>query len=126
MQTPILSMAESRRYLKTMSTTFVYSTGPGQFVSASTIGVSDKNKADALLYFLLDNNDPSRLIKGNNANDGEAALTFAITAGQGLNDTQKADVQNYLFVFEEFYKSASAILQSITQMIEKMAQNISR
>ena len=45
---------------------------------------------------------------------------------QALIDVQKEDVRNFLFVFEEFYKSASAILQRISQMIEKMAQNISR
>lgn len=51
-------------------------------------------------------------------------ITFAITAAQSLNDTQKEKVQQFLFVFEEYYKSASAILSAITQMIEKMAQGI--
>lgn len=51
-------------------------------------------------------------------------ISKAITAAQSLNDTQKEDVRNYLFVFEEYYKSASAILQKITQIIEKMAQGI--
>lgn len=53
-------------------------------------------------------------------------LTNAITAGQSLNDTQKQTVQQYLFLFEEYYKSASSVLQAINQMISKMAQNISR
>lgn len=53
-------------------------------------------------------------------------LTFAITAGESLNDTQKETVQNFLYVFEEYYKSASAVLTSITQIIQKMAENIAR
>lgn len=54
----------------------------------------------------------------------QANLTKAITAAESLNDTQKEDVRNFLFVFEEYYKSASAILQKITQIIEKIAQGI--
>lgn len=53
-------------------------------------------------------------------------LTNAITAGQSLNDTQKEAVRRYLFVFEEYYKSAAAVLTKVTQLIEKMAQNIAR
>ncbi|MBA3815893.1 MAG: hypothetical protein H0X29_05120 [Parachlamydiaceae bacterium] len=53
-------------------------------------------------------------------------LTFGITAGQSLNDTQKETVRRYLFLFEEYYKSASAVLQKISQIIEKMGQSISR
>lgn len=53
-------------------------------------------------------------------------ITFAITAGQSLNDQQKEQVRRFLYVFEEFYKSASAILQQITQILQRMAQAISR
>ncbi|MCB1112151.1 MAG: hypothetical protein KDK72_05785, partial [Chlamydiia bacterium] len=42
-------------------------------------------------------------------------ITFAITAAQSLNDTQKEKVRRYMFVFEEYYKSASAILSKLTQ-----------
>lgn len=51
-------------------------------------------------------------------------ITFAITAGQSFNDTQKEKVRRYMFVFEEYYKSASSMLQKISQLIEKMAQGI--
>ena len=53
-------------------------------------------------------------------------ITSAITAAQSLNDTQKQTVQQYLTLFQQYYQSASSILDSITQIIEKMAQNISR
>lgn len=62
----------------------------------------------------------------NSADSGvyQENISKAITAAQSLNDTQKEDVRNYLFVFEEYYKSASAILQKITQILERMAQGI--
>lgn len=53
-------------------------------------------------------------------------ITNAIAAGQNLNDTQKEAVRRYLFVFEEYYKSASAVLAQITEIITKIAQNIAR
>jgi hypothetical protein len=52
-------------------------------------------------------------------------LTNAITAGQSLNTTQTESVRNFLYLFEEYYKSASAILSSLTQIIQKMADGIS-
>lgn len=52
-------------------------------------------------------------------------LTTAITAAQSLNDSQKERVRRFLFIFQEYYQSASAILSKITQIIEQMAQKIS-
>ncbi len=51
-------------------------------------------------------------------------ITYAITAGQSLNDSQNEQVRQFLYVFEEYYKSASAILQALTQILQHMAQNI--
>ncbi|MDB2614137.1 hypothetical protein N9Y92_03140 [Chlamydiales bacterium] len=53
-------------------------------------------------------------------------LTLAQVASQALNDEQKESVRRTLFVFEEFYKSASGMLIKISQLVERMAQNISR
>ena len=50
-------------------------------------------------------------------------ITNAITAGQSLNTTQTESVRNFLYLYEEYYKSASAVLQAITQIIQKMADN---
>ncbi|MEC7839971.1 MAG: hypothetical protein VX777_08035 [Chlamydiota bacterium] len=50
-------------------------------------------------------------------------ITTAITAAQGLNTEQQESVQSFLFTFQEYYKSASALLNSITQIVEKFAQN---
>lgn len=52
-------------------------------------------------------------------------ITDAITSAENLNNTQQQQVQQYLFEFEQFYESASAILYDLTQAIEKMAQHIS-
>lgn len=53
-------------------------------------------------------------------------LTNALTAAQSLNTVQTESVRNYLFMFEEYYKSAAAMLQQITQIIRNMAQNIAQ
>lgn len=53
-------------------------------------------------------------------------ITNAITAGQSLNTTQTEAVRNFLYLFEEYYKSASAVLQAISQIITKMADGIAR
>jgi hypothetical protein len=51
-------------------------------------------------------------------------ITFAITAAQSLNDSQKEQVRRYMYVFEEYYKSASSLLAAISQLIQKIAQGI--
>jgi hypothetical protein len=53
-------------------------------------------------------------------------ISSAITAAENLNDTQKEKVRRYLFIFQEYYQSASAILSSLTQIITKMAQKIAQ
>lgn len=53
-------------------------------------------------------------------------LTAAITAAQSTNDTQKQDVRNSLLLFEQYYKSAAAILNQLTQIITRMAQGIAK
>jgi hypothetical protein len=53
-------------------------------------------------------------------------ITNAITAGQSLNTSQTEAVRNYLYVYEEYYKSASAVLTAISQIISKMAGGIAR
>lgn len=87
--------------------------------------------AKGLFAWLVDNDKAGGgavgySISGLEAGDIQANVNTAITAAEALNDTQKENVRNFLFVFEEFYKSASAVLQRISQMIEKMASNISR
>lgn len=56
----------------------------------------------------------------------QQAITSAITAAQSTNDEQKETVRNNLFLFEEFYKSASTVLTQLNQIMVKMGQNIAR
>jgi len=58
--------------------------------------------------------------------DYQRNLNDAITSSQSFNDTQREELRRVMFVFEEFYKSATAILSRLTQLLEKMAVAISR
>ncbi|QLH36297.1 MAG: hypothetical protein HWD61_09280 [Parachlamydiaceae bacterium] len=91
--------------------------------------ISTSNQYEAVSAFskwMLDNYSSFNTPSANQAGQIQNNITFAITAGENLNDTQKETVRNYLFIFEEYYKSASSALQAITQIIQKMAQNIAR
>lgn len=88
-----------------------------------TVAIS---KSVALRVFFLDNNLSTFNVPGRSPGDSQANLNFGITAGQAFNDVQKENVKRFINIFEEYYKSASAVLQAITQIIQKMAQNISR
>ncbi|MGZ4849901.1 MAG: hypothetical protein ACXV2C_00815 [Candidatus Bathyarchaeia archaeon] len=52
-------------------------------------------------------------------------ITNAITAGESLNSSQNAAVRRYMFVFEQYYQSAAAIISSLNQMMQSMARKIS-
>jgi len=58
--------------------------------------------------------------------DNQRHLNDAIVAAQSFNDTQREELRRVMFVFEEFYKSATALLSRLTQILEKMASFISR
>lgn len=61
-----------------------------------------------------------------NAGNYQSNLSTAVTAATNFNSTQQENFRTFMFVFDEFYKSASSILTTLTQIISKMAQNISR
>ncbi len=58
--------------------------------------------------------------------DFQKNLTTAIVSGEALNDKKKEELRRFLFIFEEYYKSAAALLNKMTQLIEKIAQGIAR
>ncbi len=70
---------------------------------------------------LLGNNAPS-----NNIGTIQQDLTNAITAAQALNSTQQDRVNRYLFVFQQYYQSASSMLTAINTLINKISDQISR
>lgn len=83
---------------------------------------NDTAKQTAITQWILDGRNSGATTTG----PVQDHITQAITSAQSLNDTQKEDVRRYMFLFEEFYKSASAVLTKISQLLEKVAQGISR
>jgi hypothetical protein len=82
-------------------------------------------KMEAIAKWVTDNYNSL----GTNATKSGAIqqnITNAITSAQSLNTTQTESVRNFLYIFEQYYKSASAILQQISQIIQKMAGGIAR
>lgn len=77
-----------------------------------------------LTAWVLDNyTDPTHAAS---AGKFENDITTAITAAQSLNNSQQEKVREFLFIFQEYYQSAAAILSQITQIIEQSAQKISQ
>lgn len=86
----------------------------GPFLFPATEWLLDNSSSTGLPFITT---DPSKAgaIQGN--------ITKAVTAAQSFNTTQTEKVRSYLFLFEEFYKSAAAMLSQITQIIQKIASN---
>lgn len=97
----------------------------GAISSGVLTGDTDSVK-DALRYWILDNENDEATIASLDPGVIQREITGALSAAQSLNDSQKEEVRRYLFVFEEYYKSAAAILNKITQLLERMAQGIAR
>jgi hypothetical protein len=53
-------------------------------------------------------------------------LSNAIVSSQSFNDTERENLSSVMFTYEEFYKSADSLLNSLNQLITKMAGAISR
>lgn len=95
------------------------------------IVLSDLNASDVTVtsagaaFWVIDNYNATGT-GVTSAGNFQQHITNAITAGQSLNTTQTESVRNFLYLFEEYYKSASAVLQAISQIIQKMADGIAR
>lgn len=76
--------------------------------------------------WVIDNYNSSASTNTTSSGAIQQRITNAITAGQSLNTTQTESVRNFLYLYEEYYKSASAVLQAISQIIQKMADGIAR
>lgn len=92
---------------------------PGGFLNASLTKV-DSTLASYGTSYLYAAKNPTA--KGDIQNN----LQIAISANENLNDSQKQKIQNYLFIFQEFYTAASAVLSTLTQAITTMAQNMGK
>lgn len=52
-------------------------------------------------------------------------ITAAITAAQSLNSRQSTNVRNYMFIFQQYYQSAAAVLSQTNQAMMSIARKIS-
>lgn len=96
------------------------------FKNLTATSSPDQLKA-AVSKWILDNQDQrAGAGSSNDAGAIQDRITQAIKAAQSLNDTEKENVRNYQFVFQQFYQSAATVLQKVTQIVEKLAQGIAR
>lgn len=105
----------------------------GNTLTANSAPVTQANALDGLRAWIMDNQDkhatdtnPVNQALAKNSGDIQRNLQDAMTAATNLNDKQKNDFSRYMFIFQEFYQSAAAMLTSLTQMIQKIAQNAGR
>ncbi len=98
---------------------------PQSIYNLSLKVINDISAAGSNQNWVLDNYQSSGPTFSN-AGAYQSDLTNAITSGETLNDTKKEEVQRYLYIFEEYYKSAAAMLNSITQIIQEIGRNIAR
>ncbi len=75
--------------------------------------------------YIIDKNNLFNSASGVNAGLYESHVTQAISGAQTQNSAQQEQVRQAIYIFEEFYESAADVLQSLTQIIQNMAQNIS-
>jgi hypothetical protein len=119
-----ISPANSRSTVGTLAS-FMYQVTLD--ISNAFNGVSSTNAAAmqaAVSTWILDNQDQQESSSlATSAGSIQNNITNAVNAAQTLNDSQQQDVSNYTFIFQEFYQSASTVLQGITDIIASMAQN---
>jgi len=89
-------------------------------------GTSNAGAQSGIRAWIMDNYQTFSSPDASRAGLIQQNLTAAITAAQSTNDTQKQDVRNSLLLFEQYYKSAAAILNQLTQIITRMAQGIAK
>lgn len=82
-------------------------------------GTSDYKK------WVMDNYDRQQGLDTSTTGQYQAALTQAITGGQSLNDSKTEEVRRFLYIFEEYNKSAGAILNKIGDILTNTARKIS-
>jgi hypothetical protein len=65
---------------------------------------------------------PNATTNGNNQQN----LNNAVTAAQSFNQTQQSQLQQAMFVFQQFYQSASGLLSSIDRVLKDIASGINK
>jgi hypothetical protein len=93
---------------------------------ATQIGVVIKDFQDLPKDYDGVNLDLTVWTKDYSDNQGlyQTHLNDAVIASQSLNDTEREKLQEAMFVYQEFYQSATSMLSDLNQLIQTMAQNI--
>lgn len=79
----------------------------------------------AALNWILDGaNIPPGTATAAKAGTIQSNLQLAVSNTENLNDTQKNTVQRYLYLFQQFYKSASSMLQELNKAILEINKGI--
>lgn len=52
-------------------------------------------------------------------------ITNAITAGESLNSSQNSAVRRYMFIFEQYYQSASSVMSALNQAMLSISRKLS-
>lgn len=63
---------------------------------------------------------------GTTSGDNQQNLNNAIAAAQSFNQTEQANLQQALFVYQQFYQSASGLMTQINQILQDAASNINK
>jgi len=98
-------------------------TSNGQAITGTTTTMSAISGVRA---WLMDNYQTFSSPAASQAGIVQQNLTNALTAGSATNSTQTQKVQNSLFLFQQYYQSASAVLTALTQAITSMARRIAQ
>jgi hypothetical protein len=56
----------------------------------------------------------------------QTSLNNAITAAQSFNDVQRQQLSNVMFVFQQFYQSASSLLSNLNNLIQKISSQMNK
>lgn len=97
--------------------------GPGIF-SPDGINLTLQPNDTGIGYWILDNTNSGNTSSGYLSETIQTSITNAITGAENLNDQQKEQVQNSLYIFQEFYNSASAILGAMNTILTNIARGI--
>jgi hypothetical protein len=90
-----------------------------QLISSLQQVQTDLNNVDNLTDWIQDT-------QTNNVGQFQNDLSNAVVASQSFNDTQRENLRNVMFIFQEFYQSSSGLLSDLDQLIKKMADALAR
>lgn len=89
--------------------------------TAAEVTAAGGSELDAqITYWIVDGQGNS---KNTDTGNIQRRLSDGFNAANTVNDTNKEDLRRYMFLFEEFYKSASTILQALNTVATTFAKN---